>query len=257
MLKSEFEWTHVLQFVLSIFCILRVSPIEIFCWKKGDGVTSLRRIISLKKLSEALAIWVLHCMPLNCRQTDSTNTHFHLKQLSGLIKALFFSHSAFRTANICFRASCCCDFVTGEGTWAFLSITNGLSLRRMYSMHKAHFSFKCAVLISSREALSAHALWIASRNRSNFLVIQAGSSTVYLSSLEGRTLDTYLQNETGYFTILITMCILHHLLFLPWRLVPIPLHSLCCISVSPLISCNIFWQYFMLISCRLSSELES
>lgn len=52
-------------------------------------------------------------------------------------------------------------------------------------MHKAHLSFKFTILAFNHWALSAWALWIANQNIHNFPVIQAGSSTVHLRSLEG------------------------------------------------------------------------
>lgn len=185
-------------------------------------------------------------MPLNCRQTDSSNIRFHSKQLPGLMKALFFSHSAYRLANKCFRASCCCDFeyVTGEGTWAFLSITNRTSLRRMYPKHKAHLPFKRAVSVVRPWVRVLSGLPV--RTDAVFLLHRLAAALFIWAAWKGEiTLGAYLQNETSYFAILITICVLHHLLFLPWRFVPVPLHSLRCILVSPLISCNIFGS----ISC--------
>lgn len=54
----------------------------------------------------------------------------------------------------------------------------------MYLMHKAQLSVIFTTLVFSLQTLTAWAFWIASQSIRNFPVLQAGSSTVHLSSLE-------------------------------------------------------------------------
>lgn len=51
-------------------------------------------------------------------------------------------------------------------------------------MHKAQLSVIFTTLVFSLQTLTAWAFWIASQSIRNFPVLQAGSSTVHLSSLE-------------------------------------------------------------------------